>query len=136
MGRRPTAADTHSVLPESGEDAAETLGTALRRRLFTIKSMVAIWIVLTSVWTSCVVFDFCERVREQTDMSRAVEEDLDSGGCAQQDCAPQPQRWWDVASTYLKFGGEEMAEWAVAPPAILLIAGGCLFMFCRRSGAR
>ena len=82
----------------------------------------------------------------QADMSRDVESDLDSGfasaSCVGKDCsgvsAKAAQTWnmSGIFSTYLKFGSDEMAEWALGPPAVLLLLGVGTSVMLRRRARR
>jgi hypothetical protein len=106
--------------------------------------LLALWIVLSAGWGAAVGYDLYQRVSMQADMSRDVESDLDQGfvpaSCAGKECgtvsAKTAQTWnlGGIFSTYLKFGSDEMAEWALGPPAALLILGiGATVMLRRRS---
>lgn len=106
--------------------------------------LLALWIVLSLGWGSAVGYDLLQRVTMQADMSRDVESDLDSGfaptSCVGKDCgtvsskAAQTWNWSGIFSTYIKFGSDEMAEWALGPPAALLLLGiGASVMLRRRA---
>jgi hypothetical protein len=82
----------------------------------------------------------------QADMSRDVESDLDQGyvsaSCSGKDCggisakAAQTWNWGGIFSTYLRFGSDEMAAWALGPPACLLFLGIGTSVMLRRRRAR
>jgi len=80
-------------------------------------------------------------------MSRDVENDLDKGfvaaTCADAACAsdagnaaptvPRTQNWLGIASTYLRFGSDEMAACVLGPPTALFVIGlGGMFVLRRR----
>ena len=82
-------------------------------------------------------------------MSRDVENDLDQGfktaSCVGATCersapkaVPQTQNWMGIASTYVRFGSDEMAEYVLGPPAALLVMGlvGVFVMRRRRDITR
>jgi hypothetical protein len=90
-------------------------------------------------------YDLYQRISMQADMSRDVEADLDGGfanascsgaqcGTAMTKAAARLQNWRGIASTYLKFGSDEMAAFALGPPAGLLIVGiGATLIMRRRT---
>jgi hypothetical protein len=105
--------------------------------------MLSIWAALSVIWGLAVVYDLCERVSTQADMSRDVENDLDQGfvtaSCSGPQCvrssanAQRTQNWSRIASTYIKFGSNEMAECIFGPPAALLVIGlGTVIVLRRR----
>jgi hypothetical protein len=109
--------------------------------------LLALWVVLSLGWGAAVGYDLYQRVTMQADMSRDVESDLDSGfasaNCVSKDCGvvsaktAQTWNWSGIFSTYLKFGSDEMAEWALGPPAGLLLLGiGATLMLRRRRTRR
>ncbi|HEX4506245.1 MAG TPA: hypothetical protein VH722_10990 [Alphaproteobacteria bacterium] len=108
--------------------------------------LLALWVVLSLGWGTAVGYDLYQRVTMQADMSRDVESDLDSGfasaSCVGKDCgtvsakAAQTWNWSGIFSTYLKFGSDEMAEWALGPPAALLLLGIGATVMLRRRGRR
>ena len=111
------------------------------RRLF------AIWAIFSGLWMAAVGYELYERVSTQADMSRDVENDLDQGfitaSCVGAKCNSDgsessrfvypTQNWMGIASTYLRFGSDEMAETVLGPPAALLVIGlGGVFLIRRR----
>jgi len=95
------------------------------------------------MWGLAVGYDVCQRVSTQADMSRDVEHDLDQGflaaSCTGPQCggnsanAQRTQNWSRIASTYIKFGSDEMAASVLGPPAALLVIGlGAVFVLRRR----
>jgi hypothetical protein len=105
------------------------------------------WAVLSIGWGGAVGYDLFQRVSMQADMSRDVEAELDQGflsaSCIGTQCAAQAARasktqsWSGIASTYLRFGSDEMAEFTLGPPVALLLVGlGAMFIVRRRSGSR
>jgi hypothetical protein len=104
---------------------------------------LSIWAVISVMWGMAVVYDVCQRVSTQANMSRDVENDLDQGfvtaSCTGPQCsgssanAQRTQNWSRIASTYIKFGSNEMAESIFGPPAALLVIGlGTVFVLRRR----
>jgi len=107
--------------------------------------LLALWVVLSLGWGTAVGYDLYQRVAMQADMSRDVESDLDQGfvsaKCTGVDCsvsAKAAQTWnlTGIFSTYLKFGSNEMAAWALGPPAALLIFGIGATVLLRRRARR
>ena len=108
--------------------------------------LLGLWVVLSLGWGGAVGYDLYQRVAMQADMSRDVESDLDQGfvsaKCAGADCgsvSAKAAQTWNLAgifSTYLKFGSDEMAAWALGPPAGLLIFGIGATVVLRRRRAR
>jgi len=108
--------------------------------------LLGLWVVLSLGWGTAVGYDLYQRVSMQADMSRDVESDLDSGfasaSCVGKDCATvsakaaQTWNWSGIFSTYVKFGSDEMAEWALGPPAILLLLGVSASVMLRRRARR
>ncbi len=104
--------------------------------------LLAFWVVLSIAWGTAVAYDLYQRVTMQADMSRDVEADLDSGfsnaSCVGADCgkvsgkSAQTWNWTGIASTYLKFGSDEMAMFALGPPAGLLVIGVGATLIMRR----
>ena len=108
------------------------------------KALLSIWAALSVMWGLGVAYNVCERVSTQADMSRDVENDLDQGfvsaSCTGPQCsglsgnAQQAQNWSRIASTYIKFGSDEMAESIFGPPVVLLVIGlGTVFALRRRA---
>ncbi len=106
--------------------------------------LLALWVVLSLGWGTAVGYDLYQRVTMQADMSRDVESDLDQGyvpaSCTGKDCdgisakTAQTWNWGGIFSTYLGFGGNEMAAWGLGPPAGLLLLGfGATVMLRRRA---
>jgi hypothetical protein len=103
---------------------------------------LSIWAVLSMIWGLAVCYDLCQRVSMQADMSRDVEKDLDQGfvtaSCGGPQCggstnAVRAQNWSRIASTFIKFGGDEMAECVLGPPAAVLVIGlGTVLVLRRR----
>ena len=139
-----TTAGTETAAPF--QTAAKTDG----REVFVSKwymrtrLLLALWVVLSLGWGTAVGYDLYQRVTMQADMSRDVESDLDSSfssaSCVGKDCGvvsaktAQTWNWSGIFSTYLKFGSDEMAEWALGPPAGLLLLGiGATVMLRRRA---
>lgn len=130
-------AEPFSTAPAIVERKADTTRWYLRGRW-----LLAIWAVLSIGWGAAVGYDLCQRVSMQADMSRDVEADLDQGfvpaSCVGAQCAAavakpsQTQNWYGIASTYLKFGSDEMAEFALGPPAALLVLGLATMFVVRR----
>jgi hypothetical protein len=110
--------------------------------------LLAMWAVLSIGWGAAVGYDLCQRVSMQADMSRDVEADLDQGfvptSCVGAKCGTdaaakpsQTQSWYGIASTYLKFGSDEVAEFSLGPPAALLVLGlAAMFVVRRRTSLR
>ena len=108
--------------------------------------LLALWVVLSLGWGTAVGYDLYQRVTMQADMSRDVESDLDSGfasaSCTGKDCGivsaktAQTWNWSGIFSTYLKFGSDEMATWALGPPAGLLLLGFGATLLLRRRHRR
>jgi hypothetical protein len=106
--------------------------------------LLTLWVVLSLGWGAAVAYDLYQRVSMQADMSRDVESDLDQGfvsaNCAGTECgkgAAKMARTWNwtgIASTYIKFGSDEMAAFALGPPAGLLVIGiGAMLVLRRRA---
>jgi hypothetical protein len=131
-----------STAPESADRKADAPRWYLRGRW-----LLAMWAVLSIGWGGIVGYDLFQRVSMQADMSRDVEAELDQGfqsaSCVGTQCgaaaarAAKMQSWSGIASTYLKFGSDEMAEFTLGPPIALLLVGlGAMFIVRRRSGSR
>jgi hypothetical protein len=108
-----------------------------------VRWLLSIWAILSVMWGVAVGYDLCQRVSMQADMSRDVENDLDQGfvgaSCTGAQCigksanAARTQNWSGIASTYIKFGSNEMAECILGPPLALLAIGlGAVFVLRRR----
>jgi len=125
---------------------ADDREVAVTRWYMRTRLLLALWIVLSLGWGTAVGYDLYQRVTMQADMSRDVESDLDSGfasaSCVGKDCsgvsAKAAQTWnmSGIFSTYLKFGSDEMAEWALGPPAVLLLLGVGTSVMLRRRARR
>jgi hypothetical protein len=108
--------------------------------------LLALWVVLSLGWGAAVGYDLYQRVTMQADMSRDVESDLDQGfvaaSCVGAECgkisakAAQTWNWSGIFSTYIRFGSDEMAVWALGPPAGLLIFGVGATLALRRRARR
>ncbi len=106
--------------------------------------LLVIWAALSLLWISAVGYELYQRVSLQADMSRDVENDLDQGfktaSCVGAACVssvpqavPRTQNWMGIASTYIRFGSDEMAECVFGPPAALMVMGlAGVFMMRRR----
>jgi MYXO-CTERM domain-containing protein len=109
--------------------------------------LFAIWVLFSALWVMAVGYELFERVSTQADMSRDVENDLNQGfvtaSCVGTSCNSEAgnvaisvspsQNWMGIASTYLRFGSDEMAETVLGPPAALLVIGlGGAFLIRRR----
>ena len=124
--------------------------TSVVRRPWYLRTgwLLVIWAALSVLWISAVGYDLYQRVSIQAAMSRDVENDLDQGfktaSCVGATCestapqaVPQTQNWMGIASTYVRFGSDEMAESVFGPPAALLVIGlaGVFVMRRRRDTA-
>jgi hypothetical protein len=108
--------------------------------------LLGLWVVLSLGWGTAVGYDLYQRVTMQADMSRDVESDLDQGfvsaKCAAAECGgvsaktARTWNWAGIFSTYIKFGSDEMAAWALGPPAGLLILGIGATVVLRRRARR
>src|ERR1700744_4317839 len=102
---------------------ADNREVAVTRWYARTRFLLALWIVLSLGWGTAVGYDLYQRVSMQADMSRDVESDLDQGfapaNCTGKDCGvvsaktAQTWNWSGIFSTYLKFGSDEMAKWAL-----------------------
>jgi hypothetical protein len=139
-----TVAGTETAAPFSTAVKADDREVAVTRWYMRTRFLLALWIVLSLGWGTAVGYDLYQRVTMQADMSRDVESDLDQGfasaNCVGKDCSAvssKAARTWNLSgifSTYLKFGSDEMAEWALGPPAVLLFLGiGASVMLRRRT---
>jgi hypothetical protein len=124
-------------------DAAATVEAQSRPWYLRFRPMLGIWMILSLMWGTAVCYNICQRVSMQADMSRDVESDLDQGfvnaSCTGAQCGgtnaatAKTQNWSGIASTYIKFGSDEMAESVFGPPAVLLLMGlSTLFVLRRR----
>jgi hypothetical protein len=135
-----TAASLSTAAKTDGRDVAVT------RWYMRTRFLLALWVVLSLGWGTAVGYDLYQRVSMQADMSRDVESDLDQGfvpaKCAGGDCGgitakmAQTWNWAGIFSTYLKFGSNEMAAWALGPPAGLLFFGIGATVLLRRRARR
>jgi hypothetical protein len=134
--------DTAATLPAA--DTAHDREVTVTKWYLRGRWLLALWVVLSLGWGAAVAYDLYQRVSMQADMSRDVESDLDQGfvnaSCAGTECgngAAKMARTWDwtgIASTYIKFGSDEMAAFALGPPAALLIIGfGTMLVLRRRA---
>lgn len=108
--------------------------------------LLALWVVLSLGWGTAVGYDLYQRVTMQADMSRDVESDLDQGfvsaTCVGKECGTvsaktaQTWNWSGIFSTYIRFGSDEMAEWAFGPPVALLFLGLGTTLLLRRRARR
>lgn len=108
--------------------------------LLSVRSLLAIWAVLSLTWAGAVCYDLYHRAAVQAEMARDVEHDLDEGfataSCIGASCAA-PRRtalesWSNIVSTYLKFGSREIGVYALGPPLTVLAVGMAAFMVLRR----
>jgi MYXO-CTERM domain-containing protein len=96
-----------------------------RSRLWTWRSVLAIWATLSTLWAAAVTYNLYHRVNVQVAVTHDVQQDLDFSSC---DGSAQCMRagdkhvskWSDIASTYVRFGQDELIESALGPPAMLL----------------
>jgi hypothetical protein len=112
--------------------------------ILTVRSLLAIWLVVSLIWGGTVGYDLYHRATVQADMSRDVERDLDQSliqaSCNGPSCSgsttrvsDQTENWSDIASTYFRFGSLEIGEYALGPPVALLAVGlAALLVFRRR----
>jgi hypothetical protein len=139
-----TSAGTETAGPFPTAAKTDGREVAVSKWYMRTRLLLALWIVLSLGWGTAVGYDLYQRVSMQADMSRDVESDLDSNfasaSCVGKDCSvisaktAQTWNWSGIFSTYLKFGSDEMAEWALGPPAILLFLGiGATVMLRRRA---
>ncbi len=142
-----TTAETETATPFPTVSAAAESKFDVPRWYLRGRWLLAMWAVLSIGWGAAVGYDLFQRVSMQADMSRDVEAELDQGfqpaSCAGAQCAAaaarasKTQNWSGIASTYLKFGSDEMAEFTLGPPVALLVIGlGAMFIVRRRSGNR
>ena len=129
---------------DESSDASEPHPVRKHRHRFeflSYRTVLLIWAVLSAAWTGSVAYELYDRAQLQAEMARDVERDLNQGltpvSCAGPPCGEatdnESNRWPDIASTYLRFGGVEMEEFALLPPIILLVAGlGLAFAAKRR----
>jgi hypothetical protein len=134
--------DTAATLPAA--ETAHDREVTVTKWYLRGRWLLALWVVLSLGWGAAVAYDLYQRVSMQADMSRDVESDLDQGfvnaSCAGKECgsgAAKMARTWDwtgIASTYIKFGSDEMAAFALGPPAVLLVVGfGAMLVLRRRA---
>jgi hypothetical protein len=139
-----TTAGTESAEPFPVAETADIREVRVTKWYLRTRSLLAFWLVLSIAWGTAVAYDLYQRVSMQADMSRDVEADLDQGfanaSCVGADCgktsgkAAQTWNWSGIATTYIKFGSDEMAAFALGPPATLLIVGiGATIMLRRRA---
>lgn len=139
-----TTAGTETAAALQVAEAADDRKVIVTRWYLRGRWLLAFWVVLSIGWGTAVAYDLYERVSMQADMSRDVENDLDQGfvpaSCTGTECgkaaakAARTWNWSGIASTYLKFGSDEMAAFALGPPAGLLIVGiGATLMLRRRA---
>jgi hypothetical protein len=126
-----------------GDSGAVCPSDAESRRWRAGPWLFAIWVLASLAWTGMVVANVYYRASAQADMSHEVELELDSVSCTGPDCSspvhsgPQEQ-WADIAETYVQFGYVSILEWAILPPAALLMTGvaGALLLRRRRTATR
>jgi hypothetical protein len=139
-----TTAATDTAATLSAAEAAPDREVPATKWYLRGRWLLALWVVLSLGWGAAVAYDLYQRISMQADMSRDVESDLDQGfvnaSCAGTECgkgAAKMARTWDwtgIASTYIKFGSDEMAAFAFGPPAGLLIIGfGTMLVLRRRA---
>ena len=139
-----TTAGTESAAPFPVADTADVREVRVTKWYMRTRWLLALWLVLSIAWGTAVAYDLYQRVSMQADMSRDVEADLDQGfsnaSCVGADCgkmsgkSAQTWNWSGIASTYIKFGSDEMAAFAFGPPAVLLVFGiGATIMLRRRA---
>jgi hypothetical protein len=142
-----TTAGTETVTPFPTASEAADRKVDARRWYFRGRWLLTMWALLSIGWGAAVGYDLCQRVSMQADMSRDIEAELDQGfqpaSCVGAQCAAaaartsKTQNWYGIASTYLKFGSDEMAEFTLGPPlAVLMIGLGAMFVVRRRSASR
>lgn len=126
-------------------DSPEAHAPEIAQRAWYLRGrwLLSLWAILSVMWGLAVGYDVYLRVSTQAEMARDVENDLDRGfvteSCADVPCgvtttnAARTQNWSRIASTYIKFGSNEMAESLFGPPAVLLVIGlGTVFVLHRR----
>jgi hypothetical protein len=112
--------------------------SSLRANLWTFRSLLIVWAILSTIWAVVVGCDIYHRATVQAAITRDVEHDLDFAGCEDDpQCIPLEasplENWMDIAATYLRFGQDEILESALGPPSLLLaIAFGGIFVMRRR----
>ena len=138
-------AGTDTAAPLPAANKADDREVIVTRWYLRSRWLLAFWVILSIGWGTAVGYDLYQRISMQADMSRDVEADLDGGfvnaSCAGAGCGTaltkataRLQNWRGIASTYLKFGSDEMAAFALGPPAGLLIIGiGATLIMRRRS---
>jgi hypothetical protein len=139
-----TTAGTETAKPFPAAKTADDREVTVTKWYLRGRWLLALWVVLSLGWGAAVAYDLYQRVSMQADMSRDVESDLDQGfvsaNCAGTECgkgAAKMARTWNwtgIASTYIKFGSDEMAAFALGPPAGLLVIGiGAMLVLRRRA---
>jgi hypothetical protein len=140
-----TTAGTKTAAAFPAAETADNREVRVTKWYLRARWLLAIWVILSICWGAAVGYDLYQRISMQADMSRDVEADLDGGfvnaSCAGAQCGTaltkataRLQNWRGIASTYLKFGSDEMAAFALGPPAGLLIVGiGAAFFMRRRT---
>jgi hypothetical protein len=137
--------------PHGGDALKEACEKRDGWRLFeilTVRSLLAIWLVLSLIWGGSVGYNLYHRATIQADTSRDVERDLDQSlipasctgpACAgksqdaSDDLSNQTQNWSDIASTYFRFGSMEIGAYALGPPlALLAVVLAAILVFRRR----
>jgi len=142
-----TTAGAETVAPFPAAAKTDDREVIVSRWYMRTRLLLALWVVLSLGWGTAVGYDLYQRVTMQADMSRDVESDLDQGyvsaSCAGKECSgisaktAQTWNWGGIFSTYLRFGSNEMAAWALGPPAGLLFLGiGATVMLRRRRARR
>jgi hypothetical protein len=139
-----TIAGTESAAPLPAANKTDDREVIVTKWYLRGRWLLAFWVVLSICWGAAVGYDLYQRISMQADMSRDVEADLDGGfvnaSCSGAQCGmaakatARLQNWRGIASTYLKFGSDEMAAFALGPPAGLLVIGiGAAFFMRRRT---
>jgi hypothetical protein len=142
-----TTAGTETATPFPAAETADNREVRVTKWYLRARWLLAIWVFLSICWGAAVGYDLYQRISMQADMSRDVEADLDGGflnasctgaqcGTALTKATARLQNWRGIASTYLKFGSDEMAAFALGPPAGLLIVGIGATLFMRRRSRR
>jgi len=142
-----TTAGAETVAPFPAAAKTDDREVIVSRGYMRTRLLLALWVVLSLGWGTAVGYDLYQRVTMQADMSRDVESDLDQGfvsdSCGSKECGgisaktAQTWNWGGIFSTYLRFGSNEMAAWALGPPAGLLFLGiGATVMLRRRRTRR
>ena len=127
--------------PQPGSGTSVALPIQPKRRF--VAWLFTAWAVLSLAWTGFILMDLYNKAAAQADMSREVEDELDSASCTHSPCpaalrtTPQ-EEWSNIAQTYLQLGYVPILEWTVVPPVALLAIGigGIVMMRRLRVAAR